>query len=144
MAQTKMHKGMTKVFSGAHALLYKVSAGRLGSSMGGGTVGLLTTTGRKSGKERTVPLTVVEHGNGWAVIASYSGHDVHPAWYLNLQAKPEATLTIGKTDHAVRSRELEGAERTEVWDRVTSTLPDYLEYQKVTDRVIPVVALEKS
>lgn len=144
VAQTKMHKGMTKVFSGAHALLYKASGGKLGSSMSGGTIGLLTTTGRKSGKERTVPLIVVDNGDGWAVSASYSGHDVHPAWYLNMQAKPEATLTIGKTDHSVRPRVLEGAERKEVWDRLTSAYPDYAEYQKVTGRVIPVVALEKS
>ncbi len=142
MAQTKMPKGITKVFSGGHTLLYKLSGGKLGSTMSGGQIGLLTTTGRKSGNDRTVPLILVDHGEGWAVTASYSGHDVHPAWYLNLQEQSEATLTIAKTNHRVRAREMEGDERTETWDRLTAAYPDYAEYQKVTDRVIPVLALE--
>lgn len=143
MARTKMHKGMTKVFSGGHTLLYKLSGGKLGSSMSGGTIGLLTTTGRKSGKQRTVPLIVVDHKDDWVVTASYSGHDVHPAWYLNMQDNPNATLTLGSADHSVTPRELEGDERTDAWNRLTAAYPDYAEYQKVTDRLIPVVALEK-
>lgn len=137
-----MHKGMTKVFSGGHALLYKLSGGKLGSTMSGGTIALLTTKGRKSGADRTVPLIIVEHGSGWAVAASFSGHDVHPAWYLNMQTLPEADLTIAKTTHRVRPRELKGDERNEVWDRLTAVYPDYAEYQKVTDRLIPVLLLE--
>lgn len=81
MARTKMPKGVTKLFSGVHTLLYKLSGGKLGSTMSGGRIGLLTTIGRKSGNDRTVPLILVEHGDGWAVTASYSGHDVDPAWY---------------------------------------------------------------
>ena len=142
MARTKMPKGVTKIFSGGHTLLYKLSGGKLGSTMSGGQIGLLTTTGRKSGNDRTVPLIFVEHGKGWAVTASHSGHDFDPAWYLNLQAQPEADLTVAKTTHRVRARVLEGEERAETWNRLNAAYSDYAEYQKVTDRVIPVVALE--
>ncbi len=100
------------------------------------------STGRKSGKQRTLPLIGVDHGDGWGVIASASGHDAHPAWYLNLEADPQATVTVGKTEHSVVARTLEGEERQQVWDQAVEAYPDYAEYQKVTDRVIPVLALE--
>ena len=142
MAQTKVPKPFAKVFAGAHRIVYELSGGRIGAKVGGGTIGLLTTTGRKSGKTRTTPLTVLEHGDGWAVTASFSGHDTHPDWYLNLQADPMATLKLGSVEHAVRARDAEGAERTELWDRLVAAYSGYAEYQKVTDRVIPVIALD--
>jgi deazaflavin-dependent oxidoreductase (nitroreductase family) len=144
MAQTKVNKPLTRVFSALHRGVYKLSGGRLGSSVGDADVGLVTTTGRKSGKERTLPLIVTEHGDGWALVASYSGHDVNPAWYLNLQADPKATLQIGPEEHAVRARDVTGAERDEIWARMVAAYPDYEAYQEVTDRVIPVVALDRA
>lgn len=142
MARTKIPKPVSKVFSAMHRGVYKLSGGRLGGSFGQSKVILVTTTGRKSGKKRTLPLIGVDHGDGWGVIASASGHDTHPAWYLNLQANPEAIVTVGKAEHAVVARVLEGEERQQVWDQAVDAYADYAEYQKVTDRVIPVLALE--
>ena len=142
MARTKIPKAMSKAFSAMHRGVYKLSSGRIGGSFGASKVILITTTGRKSGKKRTLPLIGVDHGDGWGIIASASGHDTHPAWYLNLKANPEATVTVGKTEHSVVARILEGEERQQVWDQAVEANPDYAEYQKVTDRVIPVLALE--
>jgi len=133
---------MAKVFSAMHRGVYKLSGGRIGGSFGESKIILLTTTGRKSAKKRTLPLVGVDYGDGWGVIASASGHDKHPAWFLNLEAKAEATVTAGKTEHPVVARILEGDERQQVWDQAVKANADYAEYQKVTNRVIPVVALE--
>lgn len=142
MARTKIAKPVSRFLSAVHRSVYQLSAGRLGGSFGESNVILVTTTGRKSGKKRTLPLIGVDHGDGWGVIASASGHDTHPAWYLNLEATPEAIVTVGTTEHAVVARILEGNERQQVWDRAVDAFADYAEYQKVTDRVIPVLALD--
>lgn len=142
MAATKVNKTATKIFSTAHRWLYQVSGGRLGATLRGAKVAILTTTGRKSGKARAVPINVVSDGANWAGTASYSGHDVHPAWYLNLEANPEATLTVDGADHAMRARTAAGAERDRLWAKLVNVYPDYAEYQKVTDRAIPVVVFE--
>lgn len=142
MARTKIPKPAAKIFSAMHRSVYKLSGGRIAGSFGASTVILLTTTGRKTGKKRTLPLIGVDHGDGWGIIASASGHDTHPAWYLNLEANPQATVTVGSTEHPVVARVLEGDERQQVWDQAVEANADYAEYQKVTDRVIPVLALE--
>jgi len=141
---TKIPKGLGKFVVSIHRGVYRLSGGRIGSSARGITIALLSTVGAKSGKKRTMPLTALEHKAGWAVIASFAGHDEHPGWYHNLIARPEATLQIGSTVHSVRARVLEGTERTEVWDRAVEVNDDYAKYQRVTDRIIPVVALEPS
>jgi deazaflavin-dependent oxidoreductase (nitroreductase family) len=143
MARTKVNKPLTRVFSAAHRVVYRLSGGRLGSSFGAADIGLVTMRGRRSGKERTLPLIVTEHDDGWALVASASGHDGHPAWYLNLRSDPNASLQIGREAYSVRARDLEGAERDEVWARMVAVYPDYEAYQEVTDRVIPVVALDR-
>ena len=140
---TKIPKPLAKIFTGLHGKLYKLSGGRIGSKMQDGLVVLLGTTGAKSGKARTSPLIAIEHGDGWALVASFSGHDVHPGWYHNLVANPEATIQIGREITSVRARTVEGEERTELWDRFTAVYGDYEKYARVTDREIPLVALER-
>jgi len=142
MARTKIPKPVAKIFSAMHRGVYKLSGGRIAGSFGENTVILLTTTGRKTGKKRTQPLIGVDHGDGWGVLASASGHDSHPAWFLNLEANPKATVTVGSTEHTVVARVLEGEERQQVWDTAVAAYSDYAEYQKVTDRIIPVLALD--
>ncbi len=143
MAQTKINKRMAKVFTTLHGRLYKMTGGRFGGKMAGGQIIVLTTTGRESGKLRDRPLVGGNHPDGWVVIASFSGHDEHPAWYLNLMANPSATVTAGRERHPVRAREVSGEERTKMWDAMVETYADYEEYQKVTDRQIPVLLLER-
>jgi len=115
----------------------------MGTKFRGQPLILLTTTGRKTGKERTWPLVGLPvPSGGWVVAGSYGGHDTHPGWYLNLRAKPEATVQDGRTRTSVRARDATPAERAEHWPRFVETLDTYSEYQEATDREIPVVLLE--
>src|SRR3989337_2693840 len=85
---------MMKTVTALHRFWYRLTGGRLGGSFGKAQILLLSTRGRKSGKERTLPLIYVEDGADLVLIASNGGDDRHPAWYLNLMADPSATVTI--------------------------------------------------
>ena len=124
-----------------HPLLLRLSGGRVGGSLGGMPVVVLTTTGRKTGKPRATPLTAVEHDGHTYVIASYGGDDRHPAWYLNLVASPQVTVARRGGTETMVARVLEPAERAEVWPAVTRAYKGYADYQKKTSRPIPVVEL---
>lgn len=110
----------------------------------GSTVGLLTTTGRKSGEERTTPLIYGKHGDDPIVVASKGGSDEPPGWYSNLQANPQAEFQILGDRFKVRARDATPEEKPELWKQMTAQWPDYDEYQKQTDREIPVVILERA
>jgi F420H(2)-dependent quinone reductase len=141
MVQTQVPKGPAKLLSAFHKGVYKISGGKIGGSFSGGSIVLLTTTGRKSGKARTTPLMTMKDEGDYIVIASFSGHDAHPAWYLNLEANPAATVTLGRDEHKVVAVMTEGEDRKKLYDGMTEIYSDYAEYQKATDRVIPVVRL---
>lgn len=124
--------------------LGKVSGGRVFMLTGTGrSTLLLTTTGRKSGQPRTVPLLYAEHGGGYVVVGSNWGQHQHPAWALNLLATPEATVTIRGKAKPVRARVLEGDERELVWTTLmTKAWPGYDNYAERAGRDINVFALE--
>jgi deazaflavin-dependent oxidoreductase (nitroreductase family) len=103
---------------------------------------LLTTTGRKSGQPRSLPLIYGEVGDSWVVIASKGGMPTHPSWYLNLEAKPECALKVGAKAVSARARVAEGKEREQLWAMMVAIYPPYVGYQKATERVIPVVVLD--
>ena len=134
---------MIKLFWKIHPKLYQWSGGRIGKNVMGLPVLLLTTTGRKSGQARTKALTYFRRGEDYVVIASNLGADFHPAWWLNLQADPGATIQAGNQEYSVRAREAVGEERAEIWQMVVNTAPAYDEYRAQTDRQIPVVVLEQ-
>ena len=127
-----------------HRALYKWTNGFFGGRTIGMPVLLLTTTGRRSHEPRTTPLTYLDHGDAFVVFASCLGEPKHPAWWLNLQATPSATVQIGAQRIAVRAREAEGAERETLWSRVVAVAPDYDEYKRRTSRRIPVVVLDRT
>jgi len=103
---------------------------------------LLTTTGRKSGEPRALPLIYGKHGNSYVIIASKGGWPTHPAWYLNLQANPECDLMVGPKAVKARARVAEGDERETLWKQLAEIYPPYDEYQEKTERQIPVVVLD--
>ena len=131
-------------FTSAHTTLYKLSGGRLGGRSQGAPVALVESVGRKSGKHRTHPLICTPDGDNLVVIASKGGVDKHPAWYLNLMAKPETTAWWKGKKRAVRAREAEGDERERLWATMVEVYKPYASYQRRTDRRIPVVVLEPS
>ncbi len=134
--------GIAKWFSAANAGVYKMSGGKMGGQMGDAKVCLLTTTGRKSGKLRTVPLVYTKDGDNVVLIASKAGHPTHPLWYLNLVAKAEVSVRIGDETANYVARTAEGEERARLWDQMVACYADYEQYSKWTDREIPVVVCE--
>ena len=132
-----------ELFWRVHPKLYRWTGGRIGGSIGPMPVLLLTTTGRKTGAARTNALTYLPHGDDFVVIASVLGEPRHPAWWLNLEAHPDATAEVGRERHAVRARQAEGGERETLWKAVVAKVPDYEEYRRRTSRRIPVVVLER-
>jgi F420H(2)-dependent quinone reductase len=126
----------------SNRVVHRLSGGRIGGSKRGVPIGLLTTVGRRSGKRRTVPLMYMQDGDRFLVVASNAGLDAPPAWYLNLQADPEATFRPGSEPCQVRGRELSDAEQREVWGRMTSHNPLWGAFQECTARRTAVVALE--
>lgn len=104
---------------------------------------LLTTTGRKSGKPRPLPLIYGEAGNAYVVIASKGGLPTHPTWFRNLEANPRCELMVGAKKVSARARVAEGEERERLWKQMVAIYPPYAEYQtRAKPRVIPVVVLD--
>ena len=124
-----------------HSFIYHATGGRVGGRMVGSPVLLLTTTGRKSGKERTVPLLYLEDGENLVVVASNGGAPKHPAWWLNLEANPEATVEIGNRKLRVRAEKASPEEKERLWPRLVAMYAGYESYRHRTDREIPVVLL---
>ena len=101
----------------------------------------MTTTGRRSGRLRTVPLVYVADGDDLVVVAARGGMGSHPAWYLNLRADPGATVQVGVSSVPVRARDATAAERERLWPALTAAYPHFDAYQLRTPRQIPVVLL---
>ncbi len=127
-----------------HRGLLKLSGGRVGSRLSDMPVLALTTTGRKSGKPRTVMLTSPVSDDGkLVVVASRGGDDRHPDWYLNLVADPQVEVqVVGEPARPMTARIATAEERAEMWPRVTAVHDGYAGYQARTDREIPLVILE--
>ena len=121
---------------------YEGSGGTAGTTMQGKPVVILTTRGAKSGKVRKTPLMRVEHDGEYAVVASLGGAPKHPVWYYNVVANPDVELQDGPNKARYHARELHGPEKDEWWERAVEAWPDYANYQKNTERQIPVFVLE--
>ncbi len=142
-ATNMLKDGAAKVLSRAHSCLYTRSGGRLGSKFRKAPVLLLTTTGRKSGKARTAPLLYLRDGERLVVVASYGGDDRAPAWFHNLVADPQVTVEIGRTKRTMSAALAEPADRERLWSRLVAMYGSYENYQKRTDREIPVIFLSE-
>jgi deazaflavin-dependent oxidoreductase (nitroreductase family) len=101
----------------------------------------LTTTGRKSGKQRTVDLLYIRDGSAYVVTASYGGRPSNPGWFFNLQSKPEAMIHMGDTQMRVAAEVAGPEKRRELWARLVQIAPMYAGYEKRTQREIPMVLL---
>jgi deazaflavin-dependent oxidoreductase (nitroreductase family) len=123
--------------------LYESSGGTQGTELKGKKVIVLTTVGAKSGKIRKTPLMRVEHDGEYAVVASMGGAPTHPVWYHNLVANPYVELQDGADKWDFVARLVTGDEKATWWERSVAAWPDYAEYQKKTDRQIPVFVLER-
>ena len=125
-----------------HAWLYQRTGGRVGHRAGHLANLLLTTTGRRSGEARTVPLTYMADGDRFVLVASNGGADRHPAWWLNLKRDPHAAVQVGPRTLAVVAHEADDAQRERLWPLLKAMNPFYAAYERITARQIPVVVLE--
>ncbi|MEV4502022.1 nitroreductase/quinone reductase family protein [Streptomyces klenkii] len=123
---------------------FRANGGKVGGPFEGGDLLLLTTTGAKSGAERTTPLGYVRHGGLLLVVGSNMGAPRHPDWYRNLLAHPLVQVEIGAERYAAVAVPAEGARRDRLFAHVVSAAPGYGEYQANTPRVLPVVVLERT
>jgi deazaflavin-dependent oxidoreductase (nitroreductase family) len=136
-----MARAVFRFFGAIHIFVYRLTSGRIAGRVAGLRVLLLTTTGRTSGRKRTVPLGCLKEGEAYIVIASNAGFDVHPGWFHNLRAEPRVQIQVGAALMEARARVIEGDERSRLWSRVVSLSPGYSIYERRTRRVIPLVAL---
>jgi deazaflavin-dependent oxidoreductase (nitroreductase family) len=139
-----MHDASVKIFSYVHTSLFRLTGGAVGSRLVNNDMLLLTTTGRTSGTQHTVPLLYLRDEADVIVIASYGGRPYDPDWYRNLLADPKATIQIGNSHTAVTAETIATDERQTWWPRIVAAYGDYAAYQSRTDREIPVVRLRTS
>jgi deazaflavin-dependent oxidoreductase (nitroreductase family) len=136
----KNHVARYIATDGADGYLWDAS---LGGGKGMVATLLLTTTGRKSGSTRTLPLIFGHSGADYVVVASKGGAPTHPAWYLNLQSNPDVRVQVKGDKFAARAHTANAAERAALWPKMVAIYPPYEEYQAKTDRQIPVVVLTR-
>jgi deazaflavin-dependent oxidoreductase (nitroreductase family) len=131
-------------FGRLHTKLYERLGGRFVDSVGfGRKVLLLTTRGRKSGLLRTTPLVYMPLGEDVVVYASNGGKETAPAWWLNLQAEPTATIQIRQERRQVRARAATEAEYARIWPKAADYNPHWRKYEAAVARNIPLVLLER-
>jgi deazaflavin-dependent oxidoreductase (nitroreductase family) len=131
-----------KYMSSLHRVLYRSTRGAVGRRLVGNDMCLLTTTGRRSGKQHTVPLLYLRDDERLVVIASWGGRDEHPHWYLNLRANPGANVQVLGERWPVAATTAPPNERAVWWPKVLDAYDGYAAYESRTDREIPVVFLD--
>jgi deazaflavin-dependent oxidoreductase (nitroreductase family) len=122
--------------------VYEGSGGTKGTTIVGRPVVVVTSRGAKSGKLRKNPVMRVEHDGCYAAVASLGGSPKHPVWYYNLLAEPLVEVQDGSDKGDFRARLVEGEEKASWWERAVAAYPEYEQYQRKTEREIPVFVLE--
>lgn len=112
--------------------------------MAGRQLMILTTTGAKTGKQRTTIVTYTRDGDRYVIAGTKSGAPTHPAWYRNLLVDPNVTVEAGGETFPARATVTEGDERARLWDRHAAERPEFRDYPGMTDRVIPVIVLDRA
>ena len=131
------------LFGEEHTKRYKETDGQEGHDWQGTQTLLLTTTGRKSGKPRELPLIYGRSGDDLLIVASKGGADEPPAWYVNLRAEPTVEVQVKGDRFKAHARVATPEEKPEMWETMVGEWPAYNDYQKKTEREIPIIVLER-
>ncbi|MFQ5415968.1 MAG: nitroreductase/quinone reductase family protein [Myxococcota bacterium] len=126
-----------------HRFVYRATGGRVGHEMGNKKFLLLSNVGRRSGAIRITPLLYVDDHRAWIVVGSNAGDDRTPAWWLNLQARPEAQIRVGRTTIDVSARKADAGEAARLWPILEGSYRYYPDYRERTRREIPIIILER-
>ena len=132
------------LFGQEHVERYRETDGAEGQDWNGTSVLILTTRGRRTGTARSTPLIYGQHGDDYVVVASKGGAPEDPLWYRNLTADPQVEVQVGGDRFHARARTATPEERDELWSLMVERWPAYDRYRKKTDRVIPIVVLERA
>jgi deazaflavin-dependent oxidoreductase (nitroreductase family) len=126
-----------------HTAAYRATRGVVGHRVPGlPQMLLLDHVGAKSGRRRTAPLVYARDGHDLVIVASKGGHPRNPAWFHNLRANPDTTVQVGSKRIPVRARVATPAEHGRLWEKAVEVYGGYREYQRRTEREIPLVVLE--
>jgi F420H(2)-dependent quinone reductase len=134
---------LIKWFMSINSLVIHLSHGHIGSKLGTQTILILHTVGRRSGKERTIPIAYFDYDGKYLIVASNWGKDTNADWYLNLKKDHHARLEINGKSTLVTAREAQGEEYDRLWKFATEHHPPYLNYQKMTKRHIPIMVFDQ-
>jgi deazaflavin-dependent oxidoreductase (nitroreductase family) len=123
---------------------FRANSGRVGGPFEGAPMVLLHHVGARTGTARVNPLVCFPDGDDLVIVASKAGAPTNPDWYHNLMAHPRAEVELGTERFAVDATEVTGADRATLWERVVEATPGFADYQRNTDRVIPVLRLSRA
>ena len=123
---------------------FRANEGKCGGMFEGNPMLLLTMTGAKSGRQLTSPLTYYADGDDMIVMASAGGDPKHPAWYFNLKAEPNVTVELGSEQFSASAHEVEGDERSRVFDAMVAAMPRFGDYQSGVEREIPLFKISRT
>ena len=132
-----------RIISKIHGYIYRISRGRVGKQFGKVAILLLTTTGRKSGKKRSVPLTAIPYGANFILVASFGGSPVHPAWLINILQNPAVHIRVGSIVKQAKASIIDTTDPgyEEMWEKAVATYGGYDNYKRATSRHIPIVVI---
>lgn len=136
-----MARALFRLVYALHVRLYRLTGGRIGGTIRGLPVLLLTTTGRKTGRSRTTPLIYFPHDGAYVIVGSNAGYESDPGWFRNLTRHPLSTVQIKDRRLTVRAEVAGPQSRHALWTMVTRIAPFYEAYERRTERRIPLVML---
>jgi deazaflavin-dependent oxidoreductase (nitroreductase family) len=135
--------GILRRLMQGHTALYRLSGGRIGHRVPGAPpMLLLDHVGAKSGAKRTSPLVYVRDGEDLVLVASKGGYPKNPAWFHNLKAHPDTEVQVGSERRRVHAHVADAEEHKRLWPKALQVYRGYADYQKRTEREIPLVILE--
>lgn len=141
-SEFKSLRKFMKVYSKVNVFMYQLTGGRILGKLAGRPVMLVTMTGAKTGKERTIPLMYVPYKEGVIVVGSQGGAPKSPVWVKSIQKNPDVTVQYKGKKMQLRARQVDDAEKAEVWPVCVEHYHEYDDYQNRTDRNIPVFICE--
>jgi F420H(2)-dependent quinone reductase len=134
-------KWIFKQFMRFQIFMYRHSGGKMMGSLRGMPLLLLTTVGRKTGKQHVTPVMYLRDGENYVVTASNNGADKHPGWFVNLQSNPQTAIEVGNMTRDVLAHQASPEEKKHLWAQLVEQAPFFEDYQKKTTRDIPMVIL---